>query len=52
MNERVTADRAVEEIYDRNGLTEAEAGDFVAEKKAEPERNTAFSVIIIQTLER
>lgn len=38
MNERVTADRAVEEIYDRNGLTEAEAGDFVAEKKAEAEK--------------
>ena len=38
MNERVTPDRAVEEIYDRNGLTEAEAGDFVAEKKAEAEK--------------
>lgn len=38
MNERVTPDRAVEEIYDRNGLTEAEASDFVAEKKAEAEK--------------
>jgi len=38
VNERVTPDRAVEEIYDRNGLTEAEAGDFVAEKKAEAEK--------------
>lgn len=38
MNERVTPDRAVEEIYDRNGLKEAEAGDFVAEKKAEAEK--------------
>ena len=38
VNERVTPDRAVEEIYDLNGLTEAEAGDFVAEKKAEAEK--------------